>query len=63
MAPSDTLEASLLKALGHPLRMRLLTFVAERGEARDPAFRGRRAGEPAAAAASAVGLEEHAAGY
>jgi DNA-binding transcriptional ArsR family regulator len=33
MAPSDTVEASVLKALGNPLRMRLLTFVAERGEA------------------------------
>ena len=33
MASSDTVEASVLKALGHPLRMRLLTFVAERGEA------------------------------
>jgi DNA-binding transcriptional ArsR family regulator len=30
---SDTVEASVLKALCHPLRMRLLTFVAERGEA------------------------------
>jgi DNA-binding transcriptional ArsR family regulator len=33
MADSGTIEASVLKALGHPLRMRLLTFVAERGEA------------------------------
>jgi DNA-binding transcriptional ArsR family regulator len=33
MASSDTVDASVLKALGHPLRMRLLTFVAERGEA------------------------------
>jgi DNA-binding transcriptional ArsR family regulator len=33
MASSDTVEASVLKALGHPLRMRLLTFIAERGEA------------------------------
>jgi DNA-binding transcriptional ArsR family regulator len=33
MASSDTVEASVLKALGRPLRMRLLTFVAERGEA------------------------------
>jgi DNA-binding transcriptional ArsR family regulator len=33
MASSDNVEASVLKALGHPLRMRLLTFVAERGEA------------------------------
>jgi DNA-binding transcriptional ArsR family regulator len=32
MAPSDTVEPSVLKALGHPLRMQLLTFVAERGE-------------------------------
>jgi DNA-binding transcriptional ArsR family regulator len=33
MASSDDVEASALKALGNPLRMRLLTFVAERGEA------------------------------
>jgi DNA-binding transcriptional ArsR family regulator len=33
MASSDNVEASALKALGNPLRMRLLTFVAERGEA------------------------------
>jgi DNA-binding transcriptional ArsR family regulator len=33
MASSDTIEASVLKALGRPLRMRLLTFVTERGEA------------------------------
>jgi DNA-binding transcriptional ArsR family regulator len=33
MASADTVEASVLKALGHPLRMRLLTFVTERGEA------------------------------
>jgi DNA-binding transcriptional ArsR family regulator len=30
---SDSFEASVLKALGHPVRMRLLTFVAQRGEA------------------------------
>jgi DNA-binding transcriptional ArsR family regulator len=33
MATSDNVEASVLKALGHPLRMRLLTFVTESGEA------------------------------
>jgi DNA-binding transcriptional ArsR family regulator len=33
MASSGVVEASLIKALGHPLRMRLLTFVTERGEA------------------------------
>jgi DNA-binding transcriptional ArsR family regulator len=33
MASSDALDASVLKALGHPLRMRLLTFITERGEA------------------------------
>lgn len=33
MASSDNVEASVLKALGHPLRMRLLTFVIESGEA------------------------------
>jgi DNA-binding transcriptional ArsR family regulator len=30
---SDALDATVLKALGHPLRMRLLTFITERGEA------------------------------
>jgi DNA-binding transcriptional ArsR family regulator len=33
MASSGIVEASLVKALGHPLRMRLLTFITERGEA------------------------------
>jgi DNA-binding transcriptional ArsR family regulator len=33
MASSDALDASVLKALGHPLRMRLLTFITERDEA------------------------------
>jgi DNA-binding transcriptional ArsR family regulator len=33
MASSGIVEARLLKALGHPLRMRILTFVTERGEA------------------------------
>jgi DNA-binding transcriptional ArsR family regulator len=33
MASADALAASVLKALGHPLRMRLLTFITERGEA------------------------------
>ena len=33
MASSETVAASVLKALSHPLRMRLLTFVTERGEA------------------------------
>ena len=33
MASSDALDASVLKALGHPLRMRLLTLITERGEA------------------------------
>ena len=33
MASSDPVEARAIKALGHPLRMRLLTFVTERGEA------------------------------
>jgi DNA-binding transcriptional ArsR family regulator len=30
---SDGLDASVLKALGHPLRMRVLTFITEQGEA------------------------------
>ena len=30
---SDVIDANALKALGHPLRMRLLTFITERGEA------------------------------
>jgi DNA-binding transcriptional ArsR family regulator len=30
---SAVLDANLLKALGHPLRMHLLTFITERGEA------------------------------
>jgi DNA-binding transcriptional ArsR family regulator len=33
VAPRDVLDASVLKALGHPLRMRLLTLISERGEA------------------------------
>lgn len=33
MASSDGLDTNVLKALGHPLRMRLLTFITERGEA------------------------------
>ena len=33
MASADALDASVLKALGHPLRMRLLTLITERGEA------------------------------
>jgi DNA-binding transcriptional ArsR family regulator len=33
MASSDVLDASVLRALGHPLRMRVLTFITERGEA------------------------------
>jgi DNA-binding transcriptional ArsR family regulator len=33
MASADALDASVLKALGHPLRMRLLTLISERGEA------------------------------
>jgi DNA-binding transcriptional ArsR family regulator len=33
MASSDALDASVLKALGHPLRMRLLTLITEHGEA------------------------------
>jgi DNA-binding transcriptional ArsR family regulator len=33
MGSQDVLDAKLLKALGHPLRMRLLTFVTEQGEA------------------------------
>jgi DNA-binding transcriptional ArsR family regulator len=33
MSSSVTADTSVLKALGHPLRMRLLTFIAERGEA------------------------------
>src|SRR2546421_5173535 len=34
MDSSDALDANVLKALSHPLRMRLLTFVTEHGEAR-----------------------------
>jgi DNA-binding transcriptional ArsR family regulator len=30
---SAGIDANVLKALGHPLRMRLLTFISERGEA------------------------------
>jgi len=33
MASSESVAASVVKALGHPLRMRILTFVTERGEA------------------------------
>ena len=33
MDSSDALDAKVLKALGHPLRMRVLTFVTEQGEA------------------------------
>jgi DNA-binding transcriptional ArsR family regulator len=33
MASSDALDLRLLKALGHPLRLRMLTLVTERGEA------------------------------
>jgi DNA-binding transcriptional ArsR family regulator len=33
MASTDNVATSVLKALGHPLRMRLLTFVTERGGA------------------------------
>jgi DNA-binding transcriptional ArsR family regulator len=33
MVSADSPDASVLKALGHPLRMRVLTFIAERGEA------------------------------
>jgi DNA-binding transcriptional ArsR family regulator len=33
MDSSEALDAKVLKALGHPLRMRLLTFVTEQGEA------------------------------
>jgi DNA-binding transcriptional ArsR family regulator len=33
VATSDAVDASVLKALAHPLRMRMLTLVAERGEA------------------------------
>src|SRR5690242_21723250 len=32
MASADSPDASALRALGHPLRMRLLTFITERGE-------------------------------
>jgi DNA-binding transcriptional ArsR family regulator len=30
---SAGIDANVLKALGHPLRMRLLTFISDRGEA------------------------------
>jgi DNA-binding transcriptional ArsR family regulator len=33
VATSDAVDANVLKALAHPLRMRMLTLVAERGEA------------------------------
>jgi DNA-binding transcriptional ArsR family regulator len=33
MAVPDTVDASLLKALGHPLRLSILTLISERGEA------------------------------
>ena len=33
MATSDILDIGLLKAVGHPLRLRLLTLITERGEA------------------------------
>jgi DNA-binding transcriptional ArsR family regulator len=33
VASSDAVDASALKALGHPLRMQMLTLIAERGEA------------------------------
>jgi len=33
MAPSQALDANLVKAVGHPLRLRILEAIAERGEA------------------------------
>jgi DNA-binding transcriptional ArsR family regulator len=33
MAPSPALDANLVKAVGHPLRLRILEAIAERGEA------------------------------
>lgn len=33
MAPSEALDANLVKAVGHPLRLRILEAIAERGEA------------------------------
>jgi DNA-binding transcriptional ArsR family regulator len=33
MVAHDTLEGGLLKALGHPLRLRIVTAITERGEA------------------------------
>jgi DNA-binding transcriptional ArsR family regulator len=47
MDSSDAFDATVLKALGHPLRMRLLTFVTEQGEA-SPAEMSRALEEPLA---------------
>jgi DNA-binding transcriptional ArsR family regulator len=47
MAPRDVLDASVHKALGHPLRMRLLTLISERGEA-SPVQMSRELGRPLA---------------
>jgi DNA-binding transcriptional ArsR family regulator len=47
VASSDGVDASTLKVLGHPLRMRILTLVAERGEA-SPVEMSRELGRPLA---------------
>jgi DNA-binding transcriptional ArsR family regulator len=47
VAAPDALDVSLLKAFGHPLRMRLLTLITERGEA-SPVELSRELGQPLA---------------
>jgi DNA-binding transcriptional ArsR family regulator len=47
MASAHAVDASVLKALGHPLRMRLLTLISERGEA-SPVEMSRELGRPLA---------------
>jgi DNA-binding transcriptional ArsR family regulator len=47
MAPDDLLERNLVKALGHPLRLRLLEAVIERGE-QSPSALARRFDQPLA---------------
>jgi DNA-binding transcriptional ArsR family regulator len=47
MTASDTFETGLLKALGHPLRFRMLASITERGEA-SPTELAREFGHPLA---------------
>jgi DNA-binding transcriptional ArsR family regulator len=47
MGPDDLLESNLLRALGHPLRLRLLEAIIERGE-QSPSGLARRFDQPLA---------------